>query len=118
MSDNAQLAFQTLHGGHFHQTLHQLTGIALVLFGQPGCGTCRHVEQQLPVVADKLVQHLLKVDVQRDPAIGREFNLFHLPALFIYRDGHFHAELQCEMTRSALAHTLMARLTEPAQEAP
>jgi thioredoxin 1 len=102
----------------YHATLARTTGASLVLFGSPGCGTCRKVENLLPAAAGSSVAALFKVDVQQATALARQYGLFHLPALFLYRDGHFHAELNCEVTPAALQQAISAALAKPAQEEP
>ncbi|MEO1767456.1 thioredoxin family protein [Thiobacter aerophilum] len=101
----------------YHQRLAATPGPALVLFSSPDCGACR--------VAERLLSHALagrvtcyKVDVQQATALARAFDLFHLPALFLYRDGHFHAALRSELTAEALRAALDAALASPPQEEP
>jgi hypothetical protein len=58
------------------------------------------------------------VDVQQSPALARALEVFHLPALFLYRDGHYHARLECEITPERLRTTIAAALTAPPEEEP
>lgn len=92
-------------------------GPALVLFTSPGCGACRAAERLLPMAAPADVR-LYKVDVQQAQALARAFEVFHLPALFLFRDGHYHARLDCELTPAALGRALEAALAAPAEEEP
>lgn len=101
----------------YHHRLGETAGTALVLFGSPTCGTCRVVEQRLPGAAPAGVS-LFKVDVQLSPALARAHDIFHLPALLLYRDGHFHTRLECEIAPAALADAVAAALAAPAQEEP
>jgi thioredoxin 1 len=101
----------------YHQRLMQTRGLALVLFSSPTCGTCRVVEQRLPVSAPAGTQ-LFKVDVQVASALARAFDVFHLPSLFLYHDGHYHARLDCEVTTSALQRAIELALQSPAEEEP
>lgn len=102
----------------YHATLARTPGASLVLFGSPGCGACRKVENLLPTAAGSSVAALFKVDVQQATALARQYALFHLPALFLYRDGHFHAELSCEVKPSTLQQAISDALAKPAQEEP
>jgi thioredoxin 1 len=102
----------------YHTTLARTHGASLVLFTSPGCGTCRRVESLLPAAASDTLTALFKVDVQQATALARQFELFHLPALFLYRDGHFHAELNCAVTPIALQQAIDDALAKPAQEEP
>ena len=92
-------------------------GVSLVLFGSPECGACRRAEAVLPgaVAADMRV---FRVDVREAMALTREFEVFHLPTLFLYRDGRYHARIDCELTPSALRQRLSAALAAPAEDEP
>ena len=104
---------------NFHQTLSVTRGVSLVFFTSQACSSCRlwrhllsHYRQQDPDLT------LYEVDAQRDMALTREFEVFHLPALFLYRDGDFHGNLQCEARIENLALAIQAALAAPAQELP
>ena len=103
----------------FHHTLAGTRGSALVIFTSAGCSSCRAWKQLL---AAYRVQHpeltLFEVDAGHAQALAREFNVFHLPALFLYRDGHFHSALQCEAQPDKLHAAIAAALATAAQEAP
>lgn len=102
----------------YHQRLAEVPGVALVLFSSPECGSCRAVERRLPEAAGDRVTALFKVDVREATALARAFDVFHLPTLFLYRDGRFHAVLQSEVTAQALQRAIAAALAAPAQEEP
>ena len=106
-----------LDESRYHPMLLELGGIALVLFTSPSCGSCRVVEQRLPL-AVPAGTHLFKVDVQHATGLARAFDIFHLPSLLLYRDGHFHARLDCEVSASALRVELARVLDGPAEEEP
>lgn len=102
---------------HYHARLLEAGGVALVLFSSPTCGTCRVVERRLPLAAPAGT-HLFKVDVQQASGLARAFDVFHLPALFLYRDGHFHARLACEISVPALREAMERALAEAPEEEP
>jgi len=113
------MAFPTLDQFRFHHVLAETPGNALVIFTGEGCGSCRHwkrlltaYQQQHPDLA------VFEVDAGHDAALTREFHVFHLPALFLFHDGHFHASLQCEAHPDRLRTAIDDALAEPAQEAP
>ncbi|MDP2832497.1 MAG: thioredoxin family protein [Pseudomonadota bacterium] len=106
-----------LDESRYHPRLLETGGIALVLFTSPSCGTCRVVEKRLPL-AVPAGTHLFKVDVQKSTGLARAFDIFHLPTLVLYRDGHFHARLDCEVTPPALHAALAQALAGPAEEEP
>jgi thioredoxin 1 len=101
----------------FHHRLAGTSGIALVLFSNSGCSTCRAVERLMPgaVTPD---QRLFRVDAPHSLALTRAFEVFHLPTLLLYRDGRYHARLNCVMTPAALSQAIAAALARPAEEEP
>ena len=110
---------QQLDQFDFHSVLEDTTGVALVSFTATDCGACRHlatVMRELAVVRPDW--RLFGVDAQRDMALTREFEIFHLPTLFLFHDGEFHCELRAEARVSAMIGAVHAALREPAQEAP
>lgn len=110
-------ALIALDEASYHPRLGATPGVALVLFGSPACGACRGAEARLPAAAPPGTP-LFKVDVQRATGLARSFEIFHLPTLFLYLDGRFHARLDCEVTAPALARALSRALAQPAQEEP
>ena len=83
----------------------------MVLFSAPHCGACRVWKQRLPPALADTAQAFYEVDVSEATGVARYFGIFHLPTVYLYRDGLFHAELQCEARREAIleaAHHLLA----------
>ena len=89
----------------------------MVLFSSADCGACRVLERRLPAVAPPGTA-LFKVDVQQATGLARAFEVFHLPTLLLYRDGHFHARLECEISAAALRAAIDRALARPAEEEP
>ncbi|MDO9226268.1 MAG: thioredoxin family protein [Pseudomonadota bacterium] len=106
-----------LDESRYHPRLLEAGGIAVVLFSSPACGTCRVVEKRLPTALPEGT-HLFKVDVQRATGLARAFEIFHLPTLLLYRDGHFHARLESEISAPALRAAMARALARPAEEEP
>lgn len=99
----------------FHHVLADTPGVSLVLFTAPGCGACRQWQRVLTRMCDVPSFH---VDVQQDIGLAREFEVFHLPGLFVFRDGEFHRALQCRPEPAAIRRHLVEVLRLPAEEAP
>ena len=108
---------QPLDESTYYRQLAQTRGLALVLFSSLSCGSCRVVERQLPFSAPPAAQ-LFKVDVQVASALARAFEVFHLPTLLLYVDGHYHARLNCEVTPVKLRAAIERALQQPAEEEP
>lgn len=112
------LEFAALTQADYHHTLAATAGIAVVVFSGPDCGACRRLEALLPQALEGTAQALFRVDVQRSTGLARQYDVFHLPTLFLYRDGRFHAVLESEATPPALRRAIAAALAQPPQEEP
>ncbi len=109
----------TLDQFDFHQRLSELAGTALVMFSSPDCGGCRHLRQVLSEVRRRQPGwRVFEVDAQRDLALTHEFEVFHLPTVFLFSDGQFHCELQAEARPARIVEATWRALDAPAQEAP
>ena len=86
------------------------------MFTTPGCGACRHLRALLTPLADELGLPLYEVDAGREGALVHAMEVFHLPALFLYQQGQFHAEISAEPR--ALRGAIEAAARGPAQEEP
>jgi thioredoxin 1 len=110
--------FLRLAEGDFHARLAAVSGVAVVLFSAPGCGACRAWKRLLPQALSGLAAALFEVDVGEATGVARYYNIFHLPTIYLYRDGQFHAELQCEARHDSVRQSTLRMLAEPAQEEP
>lgn len=102
----------------YHPALARAPGISLVLFSAPGCGACRQVEAILAQGGVSGIDQLYKVDIQQATALARQFEIFHLPALLLYRDGQFHAIVDSDATPARLGNAIRQLLAQPAQDEP
>jgi thioredoxin-like negative regulator of GroEL len=103
----------------FHHTLENTHGPALVVFTSVLCGACNMLREAMQGYgAAHPATAMFEVDAQRDQGLAEEFEVFHLPALFLYLDGRFHAEIHCEPTADGLAKAITAACGVPADEAP
>lgn len=109
---------QRLDQFSFYPALAEIPGPALVLFSAAACGSCRHWKQLLEGFSCSDGVPVFEVDAGIDQALAREFELFHLPALFLFVDGDYHSPLQCEASLPAVRTALAAALLLPAEEAP
>lgn len=90
----------------------------MVLFSAPHCGGCRAWKALLPQALADMADAFHEVDVSEATGIARYFDIFHLPTVYLYRDGRFHAELQCEARREAIRQAVRTLLAAPAQSEP
>ena len=89
-----------------------------MLFSAPHCSACRAWKTLLPQALAGVADALYEVDVAEATGVARYFDIFHLPTIHLYRDGRFHAELQCEARPDAIRHAAQQLLAAPAQEEP
>ena len=112
------LTFSRLNEGDFHARLAATAGIAVVVFSAPACGACRVWKKLLSQALSGMANALYEVDVSEATGVARYFGIFHLPTLYLYRDGQFHAELQCEARPEAIRRAVQQALVAPAQDEP
>lgn len=103
----------------FYERIGATRGVALVLFSAAACGSCRHWKTFLAqyAAAHDGVQ-VFEVDAGLEPALAQEYELFHLPALFMFVDGEYHAPLACEPRAPELEKMINHLRQLPAEEAP
>jgi thioredoxin-like negative regulator of GroEL len=111
-------AFSRLAEGGFHARLAATAGVAVVLFSAPHCGSCRAWKRLLPEALAGVADALFEVDVSEATGVARSYGIFHLPTVYLYRDGRFQAELQCEARREVIREAARHLLAAPAQEEP
>lgn len=97
--------------------LLDLTGTSLVVFTSAGCASCRWARQHLPG-AGLPVERLCWIDAGNNGGLVERYEVFHLPALFVVRDGLFHGALHASLRRDDLIQALDRALAGPAEELP
>ncbi|AOV17763.1 thioredoxin [Acidihalobacter aeolianus] len=103
----------------FHHRLADTPGTALVLFSTSGCGACRSMRAALATLRPRHPEwHFFEVDAGEDLALTREFEVFHLPGLFLYRGGRYHAAVQAEPLPARVEGAVAALAAQPPEEAP
>lgn len=104
---------------NFHHTLAAAEGVSLVYFTSPACGSCKQLKWVFDHHPDEFaLLNLFEVDAEREMALTHEFEVFHLPAMFLFSEGEFHAELQSEPLPHAIIAAVEAALAQPPVEAP
>jgi len=112
-------ALRTLNQFDFHHTLEDRKGQSIVFFSSSSCASCSFWKQLLGKYQERHPETAVyEVDAKQDQALAEEFSLFHLPALFLYADGAFRSELQCEANLEKLDEAINQALRNPPQELP
>lgn len=115
---SSSAGFERLAEGDFHRRLAASSGMAVVLFSAPQCGACRAWKHLLPSALKDHASVFYEVDVSEATGVARYYDIFHLPTIYLYRDGQFHAELQCEARADSIRQAAHQLLNTAAQDEP
>ncbi len=97
--------------------LLDLPGTSLVVFTSTGCASCRWARQALPAMPLPL-ERLCWIDAGHNAGLVARYEVFHLPALFMVKDGHFFGALSARLTHCDLLTAMHEALLRPAEELP
>lgn len=104
---------------NFHHLLAETSGAALVFFTAPHCGACRNLKRALVKFLHEYPPlPVFEVDAVHNGGLVNALEVFHLPTLFLYVDGHYHRELHCEPLPIRIHHCIGIALGLPAAEEP
>lgn len=110
--------FKQLNASDFHHRLEKESGVSLVFFTHELCSSCQAWKTLLMQLQGSSSVNVFEVNAETEMALTNEFEVFHLPALFLYRDGQFHAPFQCVASLQAVRDTIDSLLSQPAAELP
>jgi len=99
------------------QRLLAMSGVSLVIFTSVGCAGCRFAREQLPRL-DLAVDRLCWIDAGSNGGVVERYQVFHLPALFVVRDGEFFGALHSRLTSTELNEAVCQALKRTAEELP
>lgn len=99
------------------QRLLAWSGASLLVFTGAGCAACRWARANLPLWRLP-VDRLCWIDAENSGGLVERYGVFHLPALFVVRDGRLCAAVQATLRRDELIVALMASLAGPVEELP
>lgn len=97
--------------------LLDLPGTSLLVFTSTGCASCRWARQALPGMLLP-AERLCWVDAGHNAGLVTRYEVFHLPALFLVRDGQFFGALQSRLTSNDLVAAMSEAALRPAEELP
>lgn len=97
--------------------LLDLSGISLLVFTSEGCARCRYARSnlsgmQLPVA------RVCWIDAGHNAGLVARYEVFHLPAMFVVRDGLFLGELRSTFNPLELTTALNKALQREPDELP
>ena len=99
------------------QRLLAMSGVSLVIFTSVGCASCRFAREVLPKFA-LAVDRLCWIDAGNNGGLVERYQVFHLPALFVVRDGEFFGALNSRLTDNELNRAVRKALSRTAEELP
>lgn len=112
-------AIKALTQFDFYPQIEQTPGLSLIYFSAEGCSSCRYLTQVLNQMSKTQPEiSVFQVDAQQDQALVTEYEVFHLPAMFLFNQGHYHAELHCEASITSILEAIETSISKPAEEAP
>ena len=92
-------------------------GVSLVIFTSVGCASCRFARQALPELGLP-VERLCWIDAADNGGLVQRYEVFHLPALFVVRDGEFYGALRSRLGLRELTDGLQQALMRIPEELP
>lgn len=111
--------YQQIDETQFYAVLGETPGIALVFFTRHGCGSCRAWKQLLQQFSMQRHDiHIFELDAEKSMGLVNEYEIFHMPALYLFMNGEYHCELQAEAAVHSLSQAIHDALEQPAHEAP
>ncbi|MEZ1324373.1 thioredoxin family protein [Pseudomonas fluorescens] len=99
------------------QRLLAMSGVSLVIFTSVGCASCRYAREVVPGLG-LAIDQLCWIDAGDNGGLVERYQVFHLPALFVVRDGEFFGALHTRLTADALNAALAQALDRIAEELP
>lgn len=94
-----------------------LPDVSLVVFISAGCASCRWAIAHLPTL-ELPVARLVWIDAAESAGLVQRYEVFHLPALFVVRDGQFFGALHSQLHTVDLNDALSVALSRSAEELP
>lgn len=104
---------------NFYHVVAETIGHVLVFFTAPHCSSCRslYAVLQHPLLqADDL--QVFEIDAVQNGGLVAAFEVWQLPAMFLYIDGHYHCELHSEALPSKLLAAIRQASSLPAEDEP
>jgi hypothetical protein len=99
------------------QQLLALPGVSLLIFTSLGCSSCRWARHHLPEQSMP-VDRLCWIDAEENGGAVQRYGVFHLPAMFVVRDGAFFGTLRTQISPEAITAGLAVALATAPDELP
>ena len=104
---------------NFHHDISEMPGKVIVFFTSPDCGACHALRKAVETLLEQEENlSAREIDAVMNTALTNEFGFFHLPSLYLYIDGKFHAEIHSQADADSLRKAIETLSAQPAQEEP
>jgi len=108
---------------NFHPTISETAGISVVFFSGPHCSSCHHLRNLFNQEMQQFIEKfgafsVFEIKADKATALVNEFNVFHLPTMFLYQNGAFHCELRAQAIPSKIIEAIDEAVLRPAEEEP
>ncbi len=95
------------------------TGWTILFFTSAGCHSCRIWRRLLgEYEAQRVDLQVWEIDAGIEMGLAREFEVYHLPALFLFRDGQYQRPIQVEARLGALGEWMDSHADLPPEDMP
>lgn len=85
-----------LNDGTADRFLLDAPGASLLIFYSRGCADCKLAREQLPEL-NLPVERLCWVDAGENRGLVERYEVFHLPSMFLIRNGVFYGPVQASL---------------------
>ncbi len=114
---------QELDEFNFHSVISETSEVTLIFFTGPHCASCHHLRDLFIKDKQQFEDYfsgfnVFEIKADKASALVNEFNVFHLPSMFLYQKGQFHCELQAQAHPEKIIEAIKLALSKPAEEEP
>lgn len=106
-----------LDDGTADRFLLDAAGISLLAFHSRTCGACKTAREQLPEL-ELPVQRLCWIDAGENGGLVERYEVFHLPALYVVRDGAYYGPVAAQLAQWDLQQQISLALDNHPAELP
>lgn len=85
-----------INDGNADRALLDAPGTSLLVFHSITCGNCRIAREQLPKF-ELPAERIFWVDAGRNGGLVERYEVFHLPAIYVVRDGTFYGAISAQL---------------------
>jgi thioredoxin 1 len=98
--------------GNFKQEVLENEGVVLVDFWAPWCGPCQMVTPVMEEIAEEMGEKIKvgKVNVDEESALGQEYEIMSIPAVFVFKNGEIVERLIGAMNKDSYVEAVEKHL--------